>query len=305
VWEIGGSEEPRHDGQRDANGNEAPPRRVATTPGPLLERSASSFDEQSVALTIERPIGIGRDTPARREAREALARVLWTPDGHRRLPSERQLVTALNRCAVQDPRDVWWVCEASSPGPVYLLPTREFVAALGDYVRSLGVKRLLEVAAGDGFLSSCLAEACPELEIIATDSGRWSKPEGRMSDDDRRLNAGRSFSGIRAGGHVVKLGAVAAVKRYDPDLVLVSWAPPGLLVEKVIQAPSRLVLDVGVDGDVCGNGQRTWRFEKEFVEGEVEQRALCRLDTQPGRSRHSRLTLYYGRRHELYAVTRR
>jgi len=80
-------------------------------------------------------------------------KVLWGPRGARRLPTERELVRAMTAC---DPRDVWWVCEMSSAGPVYLLPTREWVRELAKYLRTLGAARVLEVAAGDGFLTRCL-----------------------------------------------------------------------------------------------------------------------------------------------------
>ena len=46
---------------------------------------------------------------------------------------------------------------------MYLLPTREWVDALAAYVRALSPRRVLEVGAGDGFLSACLAAAVPEV----------------------------------------------------------------------------------------------------------------------------------------------
>ncbi len=252
-------------------------------------------------VTVPAPVGAGRDTAKRKAARAALAAVLWTDDGARRLPREAELVRALEAC---DPRDVWWVCEASSAGPVYLLPTREWIGALARFVGRRGVKRVLEVAAGDGFLSACLARARPKLHVVASDDGSWSRAEGRMSRADRRRYRGVSLSGIHAGVDVLRLGAVAAVKRAAADLVIVSWAPPGTVVERVIRAPSRLVLDIGVDGDVTGNGTRTWRFAKEFLEGPLADRALCRLDARPSKSRATRVTLYYGRASGHYAVER-
>ena len=93
------------------------------------------------------------------------------------------------------------------------------------------------------------------------------------------------------------MSAVAAVKKFRPDVVLVSWAPPGLLVERVVRAPSRLVLDIGVEGDVCGNGERTWRFNKDFLDGPIQDLALCRLDARPRKERHTRVTCYFGALH--------
>lgn len=255
---------------------------------------------QPLAVTIPPPLG--RDTRARRAARDALARVLWTKQGERRLPSERALVAALSSCRADD---VWWVCETSSAGPVYLLPTREWVWALARFVAQQRVRSVLEVGAGDGFLSACLAHACPRVRVIATDTGAWARPAGRMNDADRAELAGVPLAGISAGAHVLRMAAARAIERFRPDLVVVSWAPPGLLVERAIRAPSRLVLDISVDGDVCGNGMRTWRFEKDFLEGPLETRALCRLDARPRQQRHTRVTLYYGAAHRRWRAPRR
>ena len=244
----------------------------------------------------------GRDTPARRAARAALVGVLWDARGRRRLPREQELADALDACA---PGDVWWVCEANSAGPLYLLPTREWLTALAKYVDELGAKKVLEIGAGDGFLSTILQRRRPNLKVRATDDFSWTRAGGRMTAADRREFGDTRFAGIQPLPIVEKRAAVATIEQWRPDLVLVSWAPPGTLVERAIRAPSRFVLDISVDGDVCGNGERTWRFEKEFVEGPIETRALCRLDESPHASRATRATLYYGRRHELFAVTPR
>jgi hypothetical protein len=248
----------------------------------------------------------GRETRRRARARTALVNVLWRSDGRRRLPRERELVDALESC---DGRDVWWVCEASSAGPVYLLPTREWIDVLVAWLEQMKAKSVLEVAAGDGFLAECLSRARPRLRVVATDDNSWAKASDRSSVRDRRTCRGVSFAGIRARGAVgaatvERLGAVAAVKRERPDVALVSWAPPGTLVERVLRAPARLVLDISVDGDVCGNGMRTWRFHKELLDGPLEERALCRLDPHPTLERHTRVTAYYGARHPEHGVDR-
>ena len=96
-------------------------------------------------ITVPAPVGLGRDTAKRKAAREALAKVLWGPRGARRLPAERELVRAMTAC---DPRDVWWVCEMSSAGPVYLLPTREWVRELAKYLRTLGAELGVKASGG-------------------------------------------------------------------------------------------------------------------------------------------------------------
>ena len=253
-------------------------------------------------VEIPSPVRLGRDTAARRAARAALAATLWDARGQRRLPSERALVAALEAC---DPRDVWWVCEMAPPGPVYLLPTRPWVRALGELIASLGVTRVLEAAAGDGFLSRCLRAARPELTVVATDNGAWSRPEARMQEEELRFYRRVAVPGLRLGADVERTSAARAVDVHKPELVIVSWAPPGTLVERLIRMPVRYVLDLGVEGDVCGNGPRTWRFHKELLDGPIEARAICRFDVRPGEARATRATLYYGRAHPDFGVERR
>jgi hypothetical protein len=250
-------------------------------------------------VTVPPPVGLGRDTRARARARAALVEVLWAPGGARRLPRERELVRAIEAC---DRRDLWWVCEANSAGPVYLLPTREWIDALAAVIDALKVRRVLEVAAGDGFLALCLKQARPRLVVQAADDHSWARPGRRQNARDRRELRGVPLAGIAIGAHVQRASVTHAVRAHRPDLVLVSWAPPGLLVERAIRGPCRFVLDLSVDGDVCGNGMRTWRFHKEMLDGPIEARALCRLDVQPTRERHTRATLYYGARHREFGV---
>ncbi len=182
-------------------------------------------------------------------------------------------------------------------GPIYLLPTREWVSALATYVDGLGVRTVLEVAAGDGFLSRCLAAKCPQLRIVATDDGSWEKAKARMTTRERRDYAGVDVRGLALGNNVKKVSAQRAVQRYRPDLVIVSWAPPGQLVRRVMRGPCKYVLDVGTEGDECGGGPALWRSAQDFVEGPVEQLAWCRLDERSAEQRRTRVTLYHGARH--------
>jgi hypothetical protein len=225
--------------------------------------------------------------------------MLWDDNGVRVLPRHAALRAALLAC---EERDAWWVCEASRAGPLYFLPTVEWIDVLCSSLRDLGVTKVLEVAAGDGFLSSCLSSASPKLRVIATDNHAWTRVSARMNDADRKRVSSSVFSGIVAAAHVEKRTVSNAIAHHRPDITLISWAPPGVLVERAIQAPrSKLVLDISTDGDVCGNGMSTWRYRKEFLDGPIEATALCRLDG--GANAHApstRITMYYGRAHKLH-----
>jgi hypothetical protein len=233
------------------------------------------------------------------EARRAVARLLWTRRGARRVPSTAALDAALGRL----PRgELFDLCELDPRGPLYLLPTRELVRALAARVRELRPRRVLEVAAGDGFLSRLLRHATPEIEVIASDSGAWSDPRARMSPRERRQLAGVQVPAVRPAPEVLRLDALAAIRKTRPDLVLACWLPPGDLLARLIRAPVRHVLEIGAKGGVTP-GAWNWRYAHEFCE-ELERDARCRLDERPRRELHTRVTLYYGARHPDHARER-
>jgi hypothetical protein len=230
---------------------------------------------------------------------EAVTRVLWAPSGARRIPATRRLDAALGRLRKGE---LFQICELDPRGPLYLLPTRELIRTLSARIRALGAKRVLEVAAGDGLLSEALRRAAPGLEVIASDSGTWTDPRARMGAKDRREFRGVNVPGVRLGPSVLRLDALAAIRRTRPDLVLASWLPPGALLERLIRAPVRYVLEIGAK-DAVTPGAWNWRFAHEFCQ-EIERSARCRLDERPHRELHSRVTLYYGARHPEHACER-
>lgn len=225
--------------------------------------------------------------------RAALARALWTRTGARRLPGERELDAALTRIA---PDDLTWVCELSPLAPLYLLPTRRFAHALARTIAALGAKRVVEVAAGDGFLTRALRMVAPALSIVATDSGAWEAPEARMTIGERRLHARLRVPGLALGSDVRRLDAEAAIRTLRPDLVLCAWLPPGALLDTLVRADVAHVLEIGAGSGVTASAY-AWRFAHEFLEGPLERAARCRLDDDPKRTLHSRLTLYFGAAH--------
>jgi hypothetical protein len=235
-----------------------------------------------------------------REARARFCRAIWARTGARRLPSGRELDAALSGLPAGE---LEWLCEESPLGPLYLLPTRPFVSALARALRKLGARRVLEVAAGDGFLARALGRAAPDLAVWASDTGAWERPQARMNAAERRALAGRAVPGLRLGEGVLRLGARAAVRRTRPDVVLVSWLPPGLLLDQLVRLPVRYVLEIGAGSGITASAW-SWRYRHEFLEGPIEATARCRLDVRPARALHSRVTLYYGRAHPDFAVER-
>ena len=228
-------------------------------------------------------------------ARAALAHALWNARGERKLPGADELDRALSGLSAAD---LAWLCELSPLGPLYLLPTRRFVHRLAATIEQLGVTRVLEVAAGDGFLSRALARAAPTLSVTASDSGAWVEPHARMSTRERRELAKVAVPGLALGSDVLPLEASQAIASCAPELVLCSWLPPGhRLLDALIRAPVRYVLELGAGSGVTASAY-CWRFAHEFLDGPLEQSARCRLDARPHEALHSRVTLYFGKAHE-------
>jgi hypothetical protein len=225
--------------------------------------------------------GGGRERIA---ARAALARLLWNENGARKIPS----AAALDRAISALPRgELEWICEFNLCGPIYLIPTRPFLRALAKRIRSVGARRVLDVAAGDGHLAASLAREAPDLEIIASDSGAWERPAARMNARERRSSKRADIAGLVPGPRVLRLEARAAIRKVRPDLVLAAWLPPGPLLSRVLRSGARWVLEIGAGSGVTGD-IRCWRFEHEFCE-ELDELGRCRLD---GRKLHTRATLY-------------
>lgn len=215
-----------------------------------------------------------------------MIQLLWDERGQRRVPSPAAFDRAVSRLRRGELEKL---CELHASGPIYFIPTQPFLRALARLLRKLGVRRVLEVAAGDGHLSRSLAKADPGLRIVATDSGAWERPRARMSAADRRRMRGVEVPGLPPGEGVLRLPAEDAIRRFRPDLVLTSWLPPGPLLVRVVREAPR-VLEIGAGSGITGD-IRAWKHPHEFLE-ELEPLGRCRLDERPGQKLHTRVTLY-------------
>ena len=157
-------------------------------------------------------------------------------------------------------------------------------------------RSVLEVGAGDGFLSRALGELAPELRVQTTDSGAWRLPAARMTPAERRTWSKSPLPGLALGPNVEHRDALGAVRHYQPDVVIAAWLPPGPLLSRLIRSPCRFVIDIGAAQGVTAQSEWDWRFDHDFLEP-LEHWARCRLDERPSKARHSRVTLYFGRLH--------
>jgi hypothetical protein len=219
-------------------------------------------------------------------ARDEVERLLWDANGGRRVPS----AAAFDRMVAKLRRgDLERLCEFNPRAPIYLIPTRPFLRALARLIRATGARTILEVAAGDGHLARELALVAPDLRITATDSGKWERPQARMSVFERRGLRRAAVAGLAPGADVLRLEATEAIQRLKPDLVLASWLPPGPLLGRIIRA-APVLLEIGAGSGITGD-IRCWRYPHEFCD-DLDALARCRLDDRPSQKLHSRVTLY-------------
>ena len=124
-----------------------------------------------------------------------------------------------------------------------MLPTREWLGELCDFLDDAKARSVLEVAAGDGFLASCLARRRPDLNVKASDDNLWTVSQRRMTDADRAEFGSTPFAGIQPLPIVEKRGAVAAVNAHCPDIVRESSASCLLLLDarRQIRLPNHSV----------------------------------------------------------------
>jgi hypothetical protein len=106
---------------------------------------------------------------------------------------------------------------------IYCVYTREFISGLARLLKPYG--KILEVAAGDGALSSELGMT--GIKVHSTDNKSWDK-------------------NIRYPDRVEERDASAALKIYGPQAVLCSWPPSGNAFEKHIFETTSVELYIAV-----------------------------------------------------------
>jgi len=145
--------------------------------------------------------------------------------------------------------------------------TKEFMTSLGGYIASKIARRnskepyiILELGAGSGRLAYFLKQELEErvsgrFRFHATDSG-----ECEMHD---------------LFGMVEPLDYVEALKKYEPNMVLVSWMPLGIDWSKSIRRTPSVeeYILIGEDGGCVGDEWLTWGVSSSLPYGRKRHRA--------------------------------
>lgn len=147
--------------------------------------------------------------------------------------------------------------------PLYQVWTTESVAALAAWIRGEGLRRVVEVGAGDGSLSRWLRPLVPGVRVTATDSGAW--PSVRPLASVERCDAGA------APAHYAADGVVSSWMPYEVD-----WTPAWRRTPSV-----RAYVLVGEGPLGCVGTESAWDVAPGWVVDDVpgfEEGAWCRTD---------------------------
>jgi hypothetical protein len=149
-----------------------------------------------------------------------------------------------HRIRGHDTKDIWFdfIIAPCRVLDVFQFYSSEFIDRVANSIQELSSERIVEVGAGDGSLSFFLGER--GISVVATDD--YSNPY------------------INRPGRVEKIGHLDALKRYDPDLVIVNWEEPDATISlDVLAYPSvEYLLWIGeTSGEGCTGRRDLWGFD--------------------------------------------
>jgi uncharacterized UPF0146 family protein len=146
----------------------------------------------------------------------------------------------------------WWrfvrqrgtVLSLLTESGTWCIYSAEFIRELA---RQLQGRRVLEVGAGEGVLSRFLHEA--GVDIVGTDNYSWSRH-------------------IKFGANVEKREAAEALKHYQPEAVICSWAPPDNLFEQdIFRCPTvETYFAIGSSHHFASGNRDTYQKARGFVQ---------------------------------------
>jgi len=233
--------------------------------GALFFPGSIQAQSREMRAFVRAVAGAGRNLPDIQPSAELLARgrKLLLHHGDRRVPKRAEVESFL--------RDGGLFSEVvlADGLQLYFLPTEEFLRGLIRLFRYLGVSRVVEVGAGEGFLAAALAQR--GFPIVATDL--------------------EAIAGAPYGVPVHRAGHLDAVAAFRPELVFWCWPPLGSRApQELVLAPGlRYYLDVGDGGFAAGTPGLAARFGGRYLHG-LSRLGYTRLDAGP--FRHNRCFLF-------------
>lgn len=162
---------------------------------------------------------------------------------------------------------------------IFQIYTKEFIETLAKDIKALKPKKILEVGAGDGRLSYFLNRYGVNSKPI--DDYKWEKTEDQ-----------KEVKGIRYPKEVEKIDFKDALKREQPDTVIICWEELGAkFTIDILEYPSvKNVIWIGeFPGGCTGNEETFNRFKHEDLNNPY---CLARTDHRFGDEMNEHTTVY-------------
>jgi hypothetical protein len=233
--------------------------------GVLFYPGSIQAQSRDMGAFVRGVAGRSSNLPEFRASPELLARgrKLLLSQGDRRVPRRAEVEGFLE--------DGGFFSEVTSLTglPLYFLPTEEFLLNLIRLFRHLGVKRVLEVGAGEGFVAAALATR--GFPVVTTDL--------------------EAAPGTPYGVPVYRASHLEAVTAFQPELVFWCWPPLNSKApQELLQAPGcKYYLDVGDGGFATGTPGLVAGFRGRYLHT-LSPLGYTRLDAGP--FRHNRCFLF-------------
>jgi len=154
---------------------------------------------------------------------------------------------------------------------IFQIFSREFIDELSKEIKKLKAKTIIEVGAGDGNLSRALQRK--GVDSKPTDNYNWKKRGNINYPKD-----------------VEKIDFKKALKKYNPELVIICWEELGMpFTEEILKHPSvKWVIWIGEGlGGCCGNDSSLEKLNHTYIENKY-----CLARTDMGQILHTCVYLF-------------
>jgi hypothetical protein len=158
------------------------------------------------------------------------------------------------------------------PEQIFQVWNKEYLDELAKLCKTFQFKRVLEVGAGNGELSSCLRKR--GVNIVATDNYTW---------DIKRYHP------------VIKLSYKQAIRKYHPDLVICSWMLPGEDWTPYFRKYGANYLLIGEGPGGCCATESAFDDQEGYLSlnnFKLDEYNICRTDYDGLRTNHSHTLLF-------------
>ena len=158
---------------------------------------------------------------------------------------------------------------------VFQLLNIEFIHELAKEIKDMNPEIILEVGAGEGLLGKCLSKELGKKVILTDDYSWWEREDIKIENKN-----------------IIRMDYKAAIKIYNPDLIIASWIPYKRWWTKEFRGCKSVkgYILIGEGPGGCTGSDMDWKTSwiKHDLDN-VEKYAICRTDYGFNGIGHSRI----------------